>query len=430
MNASRESDTNWPDKIFYVCNSGAGIVVNAAPLVQAGGAERIVGMRILCGVRDQKKPTDAERRESIRPAERLTKFASEQLGIKCVDQFYGSPDSYVAWSDVLNESAERAKDLEATLIYNVTGGPRAVPLASILGASNEVRASIMMIAVSFGDRTCTRLVFGDHGALTDERALPAIGRIGFDGLVTLYGYREQDPDGRKTQEAFIKKHGCTARNVFDAIKGPVGVGKSAIAALHWSMWFDPDDNERGGHFRPFHVDCATLLRRSRRSSRKELLRVLHAFRDVEGLDIIPDANGNVERIEIKSEAARRFCGGVWLEAVVYDLVCGVFKGSKKAHQIIVGATLAVAGTPPRTRNVLPDDMELDVAIEIDDQLHVIEVKAVTTSRGFGEHIAKLVKIRQELGSQVMSVYLVAPLLDQEDLGPVNTISDKLWSPSR
>ena len=147
------------------------------------------------------KPTTAEQRESIRPAEGLTAFAL-RLGIKTVDEpLYGAPDSYAAWSNVLDETARRARELESALVYNVTGGPRALPLAAILGASNEVRASMVALAVSFSDRTCTQLVFNSDGVLTDERALPAQDRVGFDELMTLYGYREQDPIARERHEA-------------------------------------------------------------------------------------------------------------------------------------------------------------------------------------------------------------------------------------
>ena len=195
MNTAERTAVGWPARIYYVCNSTAGIVVNATPLVQAC-ADRFVGMKILCGVRDSKKPTPPERRESIRPADRLTAFAA-QLGIMNIDDpMYGDPDSYAAWSGVLDESAERARALNATLVYNVTGGPRTLPLAVFLGASNESRASIMAVAVSFSDRTCRQLVFDHSGILTDERPLPQHGRIGFDGLITLYGYREQDPASR------------------------------------------------------------------------------------------------------------------------------------------------------------------------------------------------------------------------------------------
>lgn len=44
MNAPNRTSGNWPDRIYYVCNSGSGIVVNAALLVQtAGPRRRIVG---------------------------------------------------------------------------------------------------------------------------------------------------------------------------------------------------------------------------------------------------------------------------------------------------------------------------------------------------------------------------------------------------
>ena len=55
MNASNQAVVDWPERIYYVCNSGSGIVVNATPLVQAGPG-RIAGMRILCGVRDLSDP--------------------------------------------------------------------------------------------------------------------------------------------------------------------------------------------------------------------------------------------------------------------------------------------------------------------------------------------------------------------------------------
>ena len=48
MNAPGQTSAEWPERIYYVCNSGSGIVVNATPLVQAG-KNRVAGMKILCG---------------------------------------------------------------------------------------------------------------------------------------------------------------------------------------------------------------------------------------------------------------------------------------------------------------------------------------------------------------------------------------------
>ena len=405
-NAPDPTSVEWPRRIYYVCNSGSGIVVNATPLVQAG-ASRIAGMRILCGVRDPGRPTPAERRESIDPEKRLTAFA-RQLGIETVDApMYGVPDSYAAWSGVLNEAARRAGELGATVVYNVTGGPRTLPLAAIVGASNEVRASMVALAVSFSDRTCTQLIFNNRGEFIGERALPAHDRVGFDGLITLYGYRKQDPGARKSHEQFICKHRCIADRVLAAAKKRGG--KTAIATLQWSMQFDAITGaERGASAPPFCVAVAGL-----RTDRKALGGVIAAFEGLDGLHIVRNRSGAVQSIEVKTEAARRFIGGVWLEAVVFGLVRDVL-GTRA--EVVAGAVLAVEGRPPRSSNILPDDTELDVAIVLDDQLHVIEVKAVTNTVGkFGDHIAKLAKIRQELGSQVMRSFLVAPLLVRSNL---------------
>lgn len=409
MNARKHATAGWPNGIYYVCNSGSGIVVNATPLVQAG-ADRIAGMQILCGVRNPRTPTPAEQRESIRPAKRLTAFARDR-GIVVDDPIYGAPDSYAAWRHVLNEAAGRAGKLDATVVYNVTGGPRSVPLAAIIGASNSVRASMVALAVSFRDRRCTQLMFDSSGALTGECTLPAHGRIGFAGLVTLYGYREQSPDERRRHEAFLDKHQRIADRVL-AETNRRG-GKSAVAALHWSMQFDAASGAiRGAAATPFCVAVEAL-----RAPPDALRRVITAFDGLDGLNIVRGKAGRVLRIE--TEAARRFVGGVWLEAAVFGSVRKVFRRTRA--EVVAGAVLAVEGRPPRSSNIVPDDTELDVAVVLDDQIHVIEAKAVTKTgsaehgRKFGDHIAKLVKIRQELGSQVMRSYLVAPLLSRSEL---------------
>lgn len=416
MNPSEQTPAEWPNRIYYVCNSGSGIVVNATPLVQAG-ADRVAGMQILCGVRNQRTPTPAEQRESIRPAKRLTAFARHR-GMVVDNPIYGAPDSYAAWRHVLNEAAGRAGELDATVVYNVTGGPRSVPLAAIIGASNSVRASMVALAVSFRDRRCTQLMFDSSGALAGESTLPAHGRIGFDGLITLYGYREQNPDERRRHEAFLGDHqyiaGCVLAETNRRDRRDRRGGKSAVAALHWSMQFDAASDARGESATPFCVEVATL-----RAPPDALQRVVTAFDGLDGLKVVRGKAGRVLRIEVETEVARRFVGGVWLEAAVFGSVREVFRRTRA--EVVAGAVLAVEGRPPRSSNIVPDDTELDVAVVLDDQIHVIEVKAVTRTgsaehgRKFGDHIAKLVKIRQELGSQVMRSYLVAPLLSRSEL---------------
>lgn len=90
-------------------------------------------------------------------------------------------------------------------------------------------------------------MFDDDGALMDEHVLPANYRIGLDGLIQLYGYREQDPDQRRCREKFLSNHHYIGEKVLAAAfkSWPAGTtrrrefSKDAVAALHWVMHTPP-----------------------------------------------------------------------------------------------------------------------------------------------------------------------------------------------
>ena len=421
MNAVAGATAEWPERIHYVCNSGSGIVVNASPPMQAG-RERIAGMTILCATPDWSQPKPEELRESLAPMRRLCQFARERLEIDA-DAVYGAPDSSGGWIGALDREAKRAAKLNATLVYNVTGGPRSLPIAALLGAPNAVRAQIFAISVSFADRTCRRLVFNAQGELVDEAVLPTRGRIGFGELVPLYGYREQDRAERRKHEAFLTGHSGVAEKVFETAQGwwDVAAGKWAGRNYRVQGKREPGKNAMTGvhaaaagaeessfdieaHDRPFRKSRATGT-------------VFEAFDGLEGLKVARDTKGRIERLEVRGEKAHRFVGGVWLEAVVLNRVRRALRHAPRA-EIVAGARLGVEGSRTGGAHAPPDDSEIDVAIVIDDQLHVIEAKAFTVSApgAIANAVAKLVKIRQELGSQVMRCFLVAPLLNKWDMG--------------
>ena len=413
-----QSAAEWPERIHYVCNSGSGIVVNASPPVQAG-AKRVVGMTILCAVGKQSRPTPAEERESIGPKDRLTRFARERLGVEARPVF-GPPDSHKAWTGLLDKEAARAAERNATLVYNLTGGPRALPLAVLLGASNAARAATCAISVSFADRTCKRLVFDDQGVLVDERPLPARERIGFDDLLPLYGYQEQQPDQRRAGEEHLLQHSGVAERVLEA-----SLGWWDVAAKKWVVKRKHAEGRRQlgkiivsklhklGHDRePPFMARRSEIQNSRNS--RAIVPVFESFEGLEGLEVVRNSEGLVENLEIRSEAAARFVGGVWLEAAILGRVHRAMSHVAGA-EVVAGARIRVDGSKTREASDPPADSEIDVAIVVNEQLHVIEAKAVGDSRKTGDHIAKLVKIRQELGSQVMRCFLVAPLLGVNDL---------------
>ena len=422
---------DWPERIHYVCNSGSGVVVNASPLAQAGRG-RVVGMTILYAVRDRSRPTPAEEREATGPMNRLARFARERFGIETAAA-PGAPDSYKAWLPVLDREARRARELGATLVYNVTGGPRAVPLAALLGASNAVRASVCAVSVSFADRACKRLVFNAAGELVDEVPLPAHGRVGIDALPPLYGYREQDRDGRRRREEFLEIHRGVADCALEAAlgwwdvaarewvtnrkwaRGKREFGRNVMSGLHGAVQnLHPPFGLREP---PFRVDADELCSpKSRKILKSRAINpVFGAFDGLDGMDVVRDSTGRIERLEFRGAEAARFVGGVWLEAAILGRVRDALRRAPGA-EVAAGVRLAVEGSGAPGANAPRDDGELDVAIAIDDQLHVVEAKAVRESGRIGDSIAKLVKIRQELGSQVMRCFLVAPLLDGREIG--------------
>lgn len=415
-----QSAAEWPERIHYVCNSGSGVVVNASPLAQAG-AERVVGMTILCAAGDRSRPTPAEERESIGPMKRLTRFARERLEIEAQTEF-GAPDLHKTWTGTLDREAARAAERNATLVYNVTGGPRSLPLAVLLGASNAARAATCAISVSFADRTCKRLVFDDQGALVDESPLPAHARIGFDDLLPLYGYQEQQPDQRRADEEYLLKHSGVAERVLEAslgwwdiaakewvvkrkwAKGRRKFGKSVVSKLHGLV----QEQERQPPF---------TARKSQFRNSRAVVPVFESFEGLEGLEVVRNSEGLVENLEIRSEAAARFVGGIWLEAAILGRVHRAMSHVAGA-EVVAGARIRVDGSRIHGASAPTDDSEIDVAIVVNEQLHVIEAKAVSASgasRKMSHYLAKLVKIRQELGSQVMRCFLVAPLLEKKDL---------------
>lgn len=421
MNALEGGIGDWPERIHYVCNSGSGVVVNASPLAQAGRG-RVVGMTILYAVRDRSRPTPAEEREATGPMSRLARFAREGFGIEA-KAAPGAPDSHKAWLPVLDREARRARELGATLVYNVTGGPRAVPLAALLGASNEIRASVCAVSVSFADRACKRLVFNAAGELVDEVPLPAHGRVGIDALPPLYGYREQDREERRRREEFLENHRGVADRALEAALGRWDAktgkrvtgwkrgrrkpypGKDVMSALHGAV-----QNSRppfGLLEPPFHVDADILRFRESRATGP----VFAAFDGLDGMDVVRDSTGRIERLEFRGAEAARFVGGVWLEAAILGRVRDALRHVPGA-EVAAGVRLAVEGSGAPGAHAPRDDGELDVAIAINDQLHVVEAKAVKAADRIGDSIAKLVKIRQELGSQIMRCFLVAPLLDE------------------
>ena len=415
MASKSEPRHKWPDTIYYVCNSTFGNVVNAIPIAHAGGADHIVGMRILCEAADPQRPNAVEKRQSIDPAVRLRNFACRHDIHQIETVTYGNSHSYTGWSEILERAAEHAACEGATLVYNVTGGKKNMVLGLLLGTPKEILSSSFIVSVSPVDGSCSRLLFDNEGMLIDQHTLTRRGRICLNDLIALHGYEEIRKCEREQHEEFITAQRKISEKVLETVTSLGRGGALALGGLQRAMNFEAPGIERKTPAADFFVKVEEIDARSR--NRRALEAVMEAFEGLPDLQIRRGGGGKsspVEGIEVKGELARRFIAGIWLESAVFGLVCDIFRDNPEV-EVAPGVELAVEGARSRFSNDPPAEMEIDVAIAIKDQLHVVEVKAVTGSRGFGEYSPKLVKAKEELGSQRMNAFLVAPLLDGKEI---------------
>ena len=149
--------------------------------------------------------------------------------------------------------------------------------------------------------------------------------------------------------------------------------------------------------------------------------VIAELANLDGIEPI-SRDGKTSAIRVHSRQAAEFIGGSWLEAAIYKRALNLF-GAKKETEVVPGAYLAVQGrlsgrnTPPKA------DVEIDVAITHQDQMHVIEVKALTNDRSekFGDTIARLAKLKASLFGHFGRVWLIAPFLDGSDMDKGNYV---------
>ena len=394
MNQTDAQPAEWPERIHYVCSSTFGNVVNATPIIHAG-AHRIVGMSILCGVRDAGSPTRIESRQSVDPAARLEDFAKKHQ-VTRISRVNGNPESFGAWNGALRTAIKCAREAGATVVFNVTGGTKEMSLGALLGLSPEERSDMMIMSVSKTGRACVRPTFDDTRALRQHR-LPAHGRIELAELLQLYGYAETTAQERKQHEEFLRRHRGTGERVIAAVRE---IDRRILGALHKAMsgdkvsWITLDE---------LRQHLSKSARNKFPNPDHQFASLIRSFEGLEGMCVNVDSKGQMKSVSV-DQRARRFMAGIWLESVVFGMVEDIFEQHKRKVELAAGLKLALSTAPDK------EHAEIDVALFVNGQLHVIEVKAVTSTVNFREYSPKLVSLRDELGSHQMRTFLVTPLL--------------------
>lgn len=377
-----------PERILYACAATRHGPANLVP-AYALGRSRIGHMVILRAVADPDHPDEAEQREAIGPAQRLADFAFAELGLPhdCIATIDGNPDSVLGWEHAARRIVEIAEAKALAPVVNLTGGPKQLAL----GLEHHLRTiGKPFIRLFYAKYPAAPLFIFPEGNALVEGALAAPAERAPLALLVEAARMEICPDSTETR----------------AFRKLVEDGADAVRAI-WPRLV----TARGG--RPGVWERATAIVRELNSAgsghqagalavgRGETWQEVKALLDPEGRLGISQA-GLAE-----TPGAIRFCKGGWLEAVVFQALADALAGMKGA-EVHLSVTLGTPWAAGPTN-------EVDVLVRLGDQLHLVEVKGLTTTMDsdetrFGDVVRKLAGLRNQLGGTACRAWLVAPFL--------------------
>lgn len=383
---------SWPDRFVYVCTATKGGIVNIAPMLNAGPA-RVVGLLVLRAVNDLEKLTETEKSNAILPGERLMEYAKSHLDLEPENMGFidGKPDSFTDWTDVLPKASQMAAGLNAEIVFNITGGPKPVVLGTLLGAgASGQNAPITMI--SFGHNSVSKKAFFDASGQLIEEFLPVDLNLGLSDYLKSVGLTEIGRAAREKKERRMTNERSSAEIIFQKIlemdrEIVIPKFRSLISAVSGLKYRD----------KPLNVPLFSETR--------------VFFADV--FDKLNNTKTIAKGIEIRSEYDLEFLQGKWLESKVFNMVSEILKG-RNNFEIACGLDFGLLPSGATSKQVATIS-DFDLVILGDDRVEVIESKAVVDVKQIHAAIAKLNSHIRTLGGDAGRAWIVAPLLDKQQL---------------
>ncbi len=380
------TDATWPERIVFVCKATQAAIVNRAPLHHAG-LERIVGLVVLCGVKDRTVAGPTEQREAIEPARQLRQWARNTLRLAddVVVVHDGDPDSVMGWDGAMGRVAEMARRLDATVVFNLSGGR----IAMTYGAENAWPADAPPPWVIHMAGAPLRSFLIDRvDGRPRQRALPVAERITLDDYLKFYGVLEYSLARREDAEGGFLRQAAAASVLYE--RSVTRWGRDAFRI--WNAVF-------AGARAPY--PCSLSLNGPDRALVGWLI-------DGAAIDGVSTA---ATTATVETPQSAKFLTGGWLEAHLYNLILHEF-GNDEDVSIACNLSLCFAGSKR-------EFTEFDIAFLRRGQLHVIEAKAVTATGAsdgrFRDSLAKLAYLKGQMLGQQGQAWLVAPMLDDEDM---------------
>lgn len=386
---------DWPERFVYMCNATQGAPVNIVPMVNAG-AGRIVGMVILIGLSNPDKPTNGDRSNALLPAERLRDYGRSILGLNDKDMIVlkGRTEYFSDWTNAFGTAADLAEELNAAIVYNITGGSKPQAVGALLGQPAARDGSPAVSVISFGhDRRTRRLQIDPKGQLNED-LLPVAEGMTLDTYLKSLGLKENAGEARRTKQSTMQ-HDNNAADAMEKLLAKTGQFnlRRMFAGLYSPLYNKVVNGE-----------ISVVLKPESAGFFKPVI-----------LNLPNTTLDDVGTVIIRSSDDLEFLQGKWLEHAIYTRVARLFTGRNDA-EVASGVRFGSGAGG----NV--DYSDFDLAVLSGDRLDLIEAKAYINAKGMHEAIEKLARYREIVGGHAGSAWIVAPLLDHGQLNKVEMLT--------
>ncbi|MGH7096308.1 MAG: Card1-like endonuclease domain-containing protein [Stellaceae bacterium] len=387
---------SWPDRFIYICSATQAAIVNSLPLIQAG-LSRIAEIIVLCGAADPQTRDPRLRREAIEPAEQMERIVREWSRgkpppVRCL---YGDAGRIGAWlSETRRFLDENGRNSRLPVIYNITGGTKQMLLGTLYGCLDEGSGTEKRLIQVTGAPLRTEFVALDTGT---EVPAERLGELSLDQYLALYGVAEADAGNRRQNEKFFDINSDVINRFASTVLPQAPILAPVFAKAMEALFPDPRNFTRG-------VIDPWAVKNSQWALSNATAALLH-LDGVGGLSKTKRTDGKTVMTASRRDGAW-LVRSQWLEAVLYNRIR---KSVATLPYVSVAATVALQLRPGTATDHIG---EIDVAVMIRSQLHVIEAKFASFGRRARESaeqsLAQLESLKRQMLGQFGRIIVVNP----------------------
>ncbi len=346
--------TDWPEQFVYVCAAGEAAIVNALPLVHAGPT-RVVAAFVLCGARDPSNPSATERTQAIEPAKRLENLIREWCGRQTpVRTLMGDPNSVSDWSERMAE-AMAFRDGTFPTVLNLTGGRKQMTLGALLGSLKVPRQPATYVFVGGGPPSTVFINLDGTQSSASRRS-----EISLQQYLHVYGMAQRAP-----QESERKRHRHAA--IADAVTrfAQIVLPDAASVQAVIDRAVSPCLGTDGRTFVPGPVN-PWLVHKGSGHARRVAADAMMCLVGCLGLRSGDGATAGRPFLHADSKEGAELLRGGWIEVLLHNRLQAAFH-DRPDVQIVPNVRIEFNEGGQEIG-------EIDIAVMIKSQIHIIEAK--------------------------------------------------------